>query len=138
MSALETSLSLADTVERVRSGVFHIVFLNDAGERLGSGSAFTAANHLITNGHVFDAPSRTARVWIRREEHTLLQQGIVLPILDFRSRRVFASAEEEYDYAVLKIDELFALAPYQFRLTGHSKTRIGKDVCFFRLPLKPS
>lgn len=46
--------SIADLVDKVRSGVIHIEYSAD-NVRLGSGTAFMCRNLLITNNHVDQA-----------------------------------------------------------------------------------
>jgi hypothetical protein len=122
-------------IERVRSGVFHVVFLDEHSKRLGSGSAFYAHRHLITNGHVFDTPNGTKKIWIRRQEHKEFSQGLVIDVSDFISRRIIASPAEEFDYAVLNIPEINIFSPFEFELKPAQEGQIGADVAFFGYPL---
>jgi hypothetical protein len=78
-------MSLADVFERVKSGVFHIVFLDADNHRVGSGSAFATCGYLVTNHHVFSGP-RDTRVWIRRETHQSPAEGILLSYAEFAKR----------------------------------------------------
>lgn len=129
-------MNLQELVEKVRSGVFHIFYADANGKRIGSGSAFASNGYLITNGHVYDCPPNTEKIWIRRDEHTDQSQGIWLGVSDFQSRRITASPPAEYDYAVLNFPELKGLNPYQFQLRGHRQTRIGQQVVFLGYPFE--
>ena len=121
---------------KVRSGVFHIFYADVNGKRIGSGSAFASNGCLITNGHVYDCPPNTKKIWIRRDEHTDQAEGIWLEVSDFQSRRITASPSDEYDYAVLNLPELKSLNPYQFQLIGHSQARVGQQVLFLGYPFE--
>jgi hypothetical protein len=128
--------NLVNLIERVRSGVFHIYYANAGGNRIGSGSSFTAEGFLITNGHVFDCPPETAYVWIRRDEHTRFTDGVYLRREDFERRRVVASPHDEQDYAVLDLPELNSFKPYQFKLGGYSEVKIGDSILFLGYPFE--
>lgn len=128
--------SLADIIEKVHSGVFHVVFLDTQRKRIGSGTAFTSSKFLLTNGHVFDFPPETNEVWIRQSLHTSLSEGACLRVEDFRRRLVTASPPEEYDYAVLDVPELNQFKPFQFAIDGKNGHRIGDPVFFLGYPLE--
>jgi len=127
---------LSKTVAKVRSGVFHVMFLDASGNRLGSGTAFTSRGCLVTNGHVFDVPRNSSHVWLRRDEHVNSTQGVCLTAQDFRGRRIVASPQEEYDYAVLDVPELRVFNPHQFEFSDHTKTSVGQSVAFLGYPLE--
>ena len=129
-------MELQELVAKVRSGVFHIFSADVDGKRIGSGSAFASNGCLITNGHVYDCPPTTKKIWIRRDEHTDQSKGIWLEVSDFQSRRITASPPNEYDYAVLDLPELRILNPYQFQLSGHSQARVGQQVLFLGYPFE--
>jgi V8-like Glu-specific endopeptidase len=126
---------LSETVAKVRSGVFHVMFLDAANKRIGSGSAFCSRGRLVTNGHVFDVPPGTARVWLRQDGDPTSAQGVVLVPTDFQRRRIIASPETEYDYAVLDVPEIQRLNPYQFEVIDHSAKSVGEEVAFLGYPL---
>ncbi|PPQ27411.1 S1 family peptidase [Rhodopila globiformis] len=128
--------NLTATVKHVRSGVFHVVCLDSVGNRISSGSAFMSKGYLVTNGHVFDTPPQTSRVWLRRDEHTAWDQGVFLRRKEFERRRVVASPADEYDYAVLDIPELMKFSPYQFEVTSHETKSVGEQVAFLGYPLE--
>jgi hypothetical protein len=130
-------MELCETISRVKSGVFNVVYLNTEGKAFGGGTGFIVeGGFFVTNGHVFDVPKETAIVWLRREDHTSGSQGVRLSKSEFLKRRIAASPKEDYDYAVLKIPELMALSPHQFKLTGHEGWRVGQTVCFLGFPLQ--
>lgn len=128
--------SLSETVAKVRSGVFHVVFLDETGKRIGSGTAFTSRGCLVTNGHVFDAPPGTSQVWVRQDGDQNPAQGTCLSIHDFEGRLIVASPAAEYDYAVLDVPELHVRNPHQFEIIGHSTKRVGQPVAFLGYPLE--
>lgn len=129
-------MELPDLIAKFRSGVFHIFYADSNNKRIGSGSAFTSHNHLITNGHVYNCPPGTRKIWIRRDEHSKPSEGVLLDVSDFQKRRIIASPPEEYDYAVLDVPELRILNPYQFELIGHRHARVGQQVSFLGYPFE--
>lgn len=129
-------MSLPDIFEKVKSGVFHIVFLGASDQRLASGTAFAACGFLITNHHVFRGPSES-RVWIRRQDDTSIKQGVLLSYVDFSKRLRSGSELNQYDFAVLDIPEI-AKQPntYQFNLGATERKRIGERVAFLGFPFE--
>jgi S1-C subfamily serine protease len=129
-------MSLADVFERVKSGIFHIVFLDANNNRVGSGTAFSTCGYLVTNHHVFSGP-QTARVWIRRETDKQHGQGLLLSYADFRQRLRSGSDRNNFDFAVLEFPELMAKpAPHQFVLDKARGHRIGDRVAFLGFPFE--
>jgi hypothetical protein len=63
----EAEMSPVDTMEHVRSGLFHIVLFNAARERVSGGGAFLSRGFLLTNNHVFAGSLKAAQVWIRQD-----------------------------------------------------------------------
>ena len=127
---------LSETIREVRSGVFHVVCLDLADRPIGSGTAFMSKGCLVTNGHVFDTPPNTSRVWLRQDGHLTRDQGVCLRRKDFEKRRIVVSPSEEYDYAVLDVPELLSFNPHQFRIADHTTKDIGQKVAFLGYPLE--
>ncbi len=121
---------LSETVQEVRSGVFQVVFLDDARRRISSGTSFISNGCLITNGHVLYVPPRTSYIYLQQEGHLGRFQGLTLTPEEFENRRIVASPASEYDYAALDIPELIRLRPYQFKLIDHSTKRVGDPIAF--------
>ena len=94
------------SIARWKTGVFHVVYFDGDRNRIGSGSAFLARGHLITNGHAYDCPPETASVLIRQEQGISQIPSVQLSADESKRRRVVASPKEEYDYAALRLDEL--------------------------------
>jgi hypothetical protein len=99
------NMSLADVFEKVKSGVFHIVFLDAGNNRVGSGTAFSTCGYLVTNHHVFSGP-RDTRVWIRRETHKSPAEGVLLSYPNFERRLRSGSDRNNFDFAILDFPEL--------------------------------
>ena len=128
---------LSDIVKVVRSGVFHVVYLDATQKRIGSGTAFTAKGLLVTNGHVFDVPRATEGIWLRQDGHRdPATEGVYLRRTDFEARRIVASPSSEYDYAALDIPELRQFNPHQFQIADHSGRMVGEHVAFLGYPLE--
>ena len=128
---------LSQIVSIVRSGVFHVVYLDASSRRLGSGTAFMSKGLLVTNGHLLELPPSTTDIWLRQDHHRHQNEGICLRKEDFINRMLFASPPEEYDYAALEIPELIASStPYQFKITKPTTKMIGEDVAFLGYPLR--
>jgi hypothetical protein len=129
---------LAKTVSKVRSGVFHIVFLDASKRRVSSGTAFASRGYFVTNGHVFDTPPGAMFVWIRQDQDQDLSRGVLISARDFESRRVVASPQDEYDYAVLDIPELSVYNPHQFDIIEHDSCNVGDPVALLGYPFEGS
>jgi S1-C subfamily serine protease len=127
--------NLSKTVEIVRSGVFHVIYLNGSDNRIGSGTGFMSKGCLITNGHVFDCPPGTTSVLLRQDNRVSANKGFRIAREEFEKRRIIASPESEYDYAVLQMPELMKYHPHQFEITDPLKKRIGETVAFLGYPL---
>jgi Trypsin-like peptidase domain len=128
-------MPLADTFERVRSGLVHILFLNAQNKAVASGTGFLSNGYLITNNHVFAGPPNT-HVWLRRENQSDTTGSIVLPYADFAKRLVTGSDRSSYDFAVLKIPETIRSNDHQFSLRSPKTKRIGESVALIGFPLE--
>jgi hypothetical protein len=128
-------MPLADTFERVRSGLVHILFLDDRNNAVASGTGFLSNGYLITNNHVFAGPSNT-RVWLRRENQLDLKDSIILSYADFAKRFVTGSDRNSYDFAVLKIPETIRSDDHQFILRSPTAKKIGEPVALIGFPLE--
>jgi S1-C subfamily serine protease len=131
----EVFMSLADTVTRVRSGVFKIGFFNAAQHKIGGGSAFLCNGNLLTNHHVFVSHRSSTLVGLRRENMPKDQYLMIKP-QDFAARLVAGSEEQSYDYAVLRIQEIIDSNDHQFALELPAKHRIGDDIALLGFPLE--
>lgn len=134
---MTTSQTLADTIQQVRSGVFHIVFLDENDRKIGSGSAFAIKGRLVTNNHVFSAPANS-RVWVSREEHLAPTDGVLLSHKEWTSRLIFGSDENNGDFAVLDMPELEQFSPHKFEMKKSDSLRMGEEVLFMGYPLDHS
>jgi hypothetical protein len=129
-------MCLPDTVQRVRSGLFKIVFANANNEKVGGGSAFLANDLLVTNHHVFVGHLHANRVGIRRDDMPSDQFRMFSPS-DFASRLEAGSMEQSYDYAVLRLPEIVQGTDHRFKLeTPRGKRRIGEPIALLGFPLE--
>ena len=128
---------LSETLQKISSGVFHIVFLDTQGLIVGRGTAFASCGFLITNCHVFDGHPNTTHVWIRRHGEILRQQGILLTWQDFRNRLKSASDKNNFDFAVLDIPERLKIGSvHQFELRKPHGFRMGDKIAFLGYPME--
>lgn len=126
---------LQDLFQKVRSGIFHIVFFDSGKKRIGSGTAFIVSTYLITNNHVFAAP-KCESVWIRQEGQNTINQGVHLSFDEFKKCLVVGSEEGNYDYAILNIPNFPHQLNYNFSFSNPAKSRIGDEICFLGYPLE--
>jgi S1-C subfamily serine protease len=128
-------MSLADIVERSRSGVFQIVFLNDKNERIGGGSAFLAKGYLITNNHVYAGHLGAHQVGIRRDDMPA-GKFTVFDAHHFSRRLVVGSDQGSYDYAILNVPEVLKETDHRFLVEVPGARRIGEAVALLGFPLE--
>jgi S1-C subfamily serine protease len=128
-------MSIADIVQRVRSGVVQIVFVNAAMEKIGGGSAFLSNSLLITNHHVFLGHINSHRIGLRRDNMEAGKYFLLEPH-EFASRLVSGSQEQSYDYAVLRFPELVDEDGHQFTIQTPAGLRIGETIVFIGFPLE--
>ncbi|NES03312.1 MAG: trypsin-like peptidase domain-containing protein [Okeania sp. SIO2F4] len=126
-------MSLVDIVEKVKSGVVHIIHtINEA--RVSSGTGFMVEGLLVTNYHVACIPPTDSVVVIRtiNSSPDQLLDGIYMTNHDFLKRTKTASDERNYDYIVLDIPELSEPKIYNFDISNYSYLgkRIGDDIFF--------
>jgi S1-C subfamily serine protease len=126
-------VSLADTIAKVRSGVFQIAFANANDEKIGGGSGFLANDFLITNNHVYAGHLEAHRVWLRRDDMPP-NEFCVFSREDFTERLVTGS--QTYDYAVLKVPEICQNADHRFTLEVPATRRIGDAIALLGFPLE--
>jgi S1-C subfamily serine protease len=129
-------MPLAATVERVRSGVFQIAFLNAAGREIGAGSCFLSGKHLITNNHVFVGYLKAAKVWLRKQEHLKTDQGWLMDAKEFAALLVAGSAEQSYDYAILRALDEAIVGAHSFDLAPAAGHKVGEPIALLGFPLE--
>lgn len=127
-------MALADTFERVRSGLIHIVFLDTENRTVASGTGFLSNGYLITNNHVFAGPNN-ARVSLRGGNKPA-SENPVMSYTDFKSRLVTGSDRNSYDFAVLDLPEIICPGAHQFTLRSPTEKKIGESVALIGFPLE--
>jgi S1-C subfamily serine protease len=131
-----TKMSLPDIFEKVKNGVFHIVFLDAKDKRLASGTAFATCGFLVTNHHVFVGPPES-RVWIRKQGDTSTKDGVLFSYADFSKRLRSGSEQNQYDFAILDVPEILKKeTTFQFNLSSADGKRIGERVAFLGFPFE--
>ncbi|MDX8538801.1 serine protease [Mesorhizobium abyssinicae] len=128
-------MALSDTIERIRSGVFHIVCLDDNGNRIASGTAFSSYGYLITNAHVAQVPAGCT-VWIRREGDNQ-NDGFRIRGQKFRFRQKSASDDSNYDFSILELPEVTERGnTHSFTMRTPGDYRVGQMVAFLGYPFE--
>ena len=126
-------MSLADIVEKVKSGVVHIVHTVD-GTRQASGTGFMVEGYLVTNYHVAYSPPKESVVVLRTiyDDPDSFMGEIQMTNSDFLNKTETASDENNYDYVVFNIPELSQQNLYNFKLSNYKqlKKRIGDKIFF--------
>ncbi|ACF02492.1 hypothetical protein Rpal_3996 [Rhodopseudomonas palustris TIE-1] len=125
-------MPLADVFEKVRSGLIHIIFIDEEGAAIAKGTGFLCRGFLITNNHVFAGP-RDARVCLRKDGSN---EAFCLAGDDFARRLKTGSQESSYDYAVLDIPEIIGSDDFQFQLESPRGRRIGESIALIGFPLE--
>ncbi|MBD2690531.1 S1 family peptidase [Anabaena catenula] len=140
--------SIADIVEKVKSGIIHIVHVLD-GERVSSGTGFMVNGYLVTNHHViYKAPSKSKIVLKTYDsDRNKALEGIIelerdedgyfsgLTNKGDKQDDLFIlalSEENKNDYIVFDIPELREekLKLYNFSFGIHENKRIGEPIFF--------
>jgi S1-C subfamily serine protease len=127
-------MSLPETFERVRSGLVHIIFVNERGDIVAKGTGFICSGLMITNNHVFAGP-RNSIVCLRKEGQSKAE-AFCLPYADFAQRLKTGSQENCYDYAILDIPEIVGADDHQFSLENPRTRRIGEAIALIGFPLE--
>lgn len=126
-------MSLADIVEKVKSGVIHIVHTVN-GRREASGTGFMLEGYLVTNYHVAHSSPEESVVVLRTidDDPDSFMGEIQMTKTDFLNKNVTASNENNYDYIVFNIPELSQQNLYNFKLSNYKqlKKRIGDKIFF--------
>ncbi|MBD2666957.1 hypothetical protein B6N60_03452 [Richelia sinica FACHB-800] len=141
--------SIADIVEKVQSGIIHIIHINFDGERVSSGTGFMVNGYLVTNYHVvYQAPKESKIVLktydsdrnkplngiieLERDE-----DGYFSGLTNKGEKRDGSfiqalSEENKNDYIVFDIPELREekLKLYNFSFGIHENKRIGEPIFF--------
>lgn len=128
-------MSLADTIDRVRSGLFQIAFANANNEKIGGGSAFLANGLLVTNHHVFMGHQSAHRVGIRRDDMPPGEFRLLQP-QEFAGKLITGSTEQSYDYAMLNVPEIILDTDHRFSLEIPGARRIGDAIALLGFPLE--
>jgi hypothetical protein len=129
------TMALSDTIDRIRSGVFHIVCLDDFGNRIASGTAFSSYGYPITNAHVAQVPAGCT-VWIRREGDSQ-NDGFKIKGQRFRFRQKSASDENNHDFSILEIPEVTERDnSHSFTMRDPDGYRVGQSVAFLGYPFE--
>jgi hypothetical protein len=95
-----------DTWSNCYSSICSISFLNQASEKIGSGTGFKIGDFLITNNHVFVAPGAVLVElrFVCQDGHTT-NVSKNMSYKDFQSRLQIGMPESSWDFAILSLDD---------------------------------
>ncbi|CAH2901779.1 MAG: hypothetical protein PPHEMADM_4529 [uncultured Paraburkholderia sp.] len=129
--------SIADLVDKVRSGVIHIEYSADDDVRLASGTGFMCRNLLVTNNHVYQAQGnpRVTLAWQPNSDASSRQE-ISMSYEEFKNYFQSGSPENDADFAILNIPQLNEKALYQFDVASRACCRIGDEIALLGFPFE--
>ena len=118
-----------DTWTNCHSSICSINFLNQQGQRIGSGTGFKIGNYLVTNNHVYVAPG-AASVELRfvNEDGHTTRAAKTITYFDFQQRLKIGLPETSWDYATLTLGDAEFNAIPSLTLSDSSTLRIGQRI----------
>jgi len=127
-------LEIPETISQVSSGVVCLAFFKGE-EQVGTGSGFLSNELLITNSHVIRPrePFDAVEITFGDQDSNPIAPVRFLPE-DLHSTIIAESLENEFDYAVLKIDEPEFRNRAQFKIRSAERIKVGEQVLFFGFP----
>lgn len=128
--------SVADLVDKVRSGVIHIEYSSDQ-VRIGSGTGFMCRNRLVTNNHVYQAQGNphVTLAW-QPDTDFSSREEVQMSYEEFRKYFESGSPEQNADFAILNVPQLSEKALYQFEVASRAGCRIGDEVALLGFPFE--
>lgn len=124
---------IPQVISEVCSGVVCLAFLKNE-EQIGNGSGFLSNELLITNSHVIrPGPFDAVEITFGDEYSNPITPIRYLPE-QLHSTIISESPEEEFDYAVLKIDAPEFRGRFQFTIRPAEGIQVGGQVLFFGFP----
>lgn len=118
-----------ETWTNCHASICSISFLNQQGQRIGSGTGFKIGSHLVTNNHVYHAPGSTS-VELRfvNEDGHSTKAAKTLSYLDFQNRLEMGLPENSWDYAILNLDDAEFNAIPSLILADSTMCQIGQRI----------
>jgi len=118
-----------DTWINCHSSICSLNFLNQQGNRIGSGTGFKIGNYLVTNHHVYIAPG-AANVELRfvNEDGHTTRAAKTITYLVFQQRLQIGLPETSWDYAILTLNDAEFNAIPSLTLSDSSTIRIGQRI----------
>ena len=134
-------IDFVDLVERIRSGVVRISFMDENNIELGSGTGFLSNGYLVTNDHVWKCvcSEQCKEVWIGYH-NTQVGDNASTNSPDKFVKATFKlaappSSENSYDYAIIKLPKkIIEKSLYNFELQDRDSIKIGTEVAFLGYP----
>ncbi|HWW08547.1 serine protease [Collimonas sp.] len=129
--------TVADLVEKIRSGVIHIEY-SSHGKLVGSGTGFMCRDHLITNNHVYQIALQSIVTLVKLawqpDADVASRQEVQMRIVEFKRQFIGGSDVNNYDYAILNVPQLVARGLYQFEPADHMAKRISDPIVILGFP----
>jgi S1-C subfamily serine protease len=116
--------------------VIHIEFQHK-GNRVGSGSGFLSNGYLVTNCHVYLGPEYSEVILAcQPSQDPSSRVQLEMSYKDFSDSLVSASDENNFDFAILKIEELNKQGFGQLEMAVPTDSKIGDGVMILGFPLE--
>lgn len=130
-----TRMDVKSLIEKIRSGVLSIEFLNSAEEIVATGSGFMVDGYLITNHHVFMGPDGCSVIIATHptiDPKSRIKTRIGAD--EFRASLLRGSDKNNYDYAVLDLPVLREVKLYNFDLCFTQDYGLGDPIIVLGYP----
>ena len=102
-----TQYMLKETWSHCCQSICSIVFKDNNGQKIASGTGFKVQNFLITNNHVYYAPgANTVELTFVQTDANTVNATKAFRYADFQARLLNGSPEANWDYAILRLDDL--------------------------------
>lgn len=122
-------MDAVNLIKQARTGVAEIAIERDR-QTLGNGTAFITPEGLITNSHVIRPPGIIDAFRIRFDD----SDEIRLTPEDFYDMVTTESPINEFDYAIIKIQEPELKDRYVFKLGDPNQVDVGQEIIFLGFP----
>lgn len=122
-------MSIKDTWVNCHASICSISFLNVSGEKIASGTGFKVDKTLITNNHVYYAPTaHSVELKFVRQDGISINKNKVISYSEFKNRLLSGDNEQNWDYAILDLnDEEFDSIP-SLELSKNNDFDIGDQI----------
>lgn len=118
-----------ETWNNCHASICSISFLNQAGQKIGSGTGFKVKSYLITNNHVFVAPGavNVELKFVTENGHST-RAAKIISYVEFKARLNIGMPETSWDYAILRLDDSEFSAIPSLTLADSTSASIGQRI----------